>query len=122
MEASENEAINKLVDSMDEYVTTVVGITREFGSFKAAVNDDLSIVIVSASGWAVVYPSMSETWAILLDWLKEWTEEYARNMEIFVKILAFPTSVRISDIDEQYIEDIVRAHDSLTDRNASKQE
>lgn len=107
-------------DALGDYIKTVMGIVRKFGPFTLSIEDDLTLSIVSDTGWAIVIPRMTDIWSILIDWARIWDEDSQRNVEVYVKLLAYPTSMRLPDIDEEYVNDIIRAHESLTERNMSR--
>lgn len=98
---------------------------RELDSFSIQFDSNLNIVIDSVSGWSMTYPMGTEVWALLANWIEVWDESSKMTVENFIKVIVFPTSVRLSDIDLEYIADIIAAHEKLTDRNlkaAPKQE
>ena len=112
----ENKTMNGEV-SLSALLESVRGIRREFGSFAAYVDENMDLVVCAKSGWRTVYPSGTETWAVLCSWLADWDNKEARDaIYNFVHVLLFPTSVRVLHIDGRYIEDIVRAHSELTER------
>jgi len=112
---------DKKVDAtsfLEELKNKLHGIgVREFGAFAARFDDELNIIVESSSGWMVKYPFGNETWAILSNWLDRWDEAAQKSVERFVKVVVFPSSVRLSDIDGEYLEDILMAHSNLNDRN-----
>lgn len=119
---TQEEIKQKEMAIIEEY-NKMKGKRREFGQFYIAMNDDLSIEIGNVNGWKIVYDAMTETWVVLSAWLYEWDSnpKAKESVDGFVKAVIFPTSVRLSDIDKQYVDDIVSAHFSLAERNAKKE-
>lgn len=96
------------------------GIEREFGSFTASIDDELNIHVRAKHGWEIIYPKGNEIWTYLLYWLDTWNEGAQSAIEAFFSGLVFPTAVRLGDIDEDYMRDIVSAHNNLTLRNLDR--
>lgn len=96
------------------------GIEREFSPFVAVVQDNLDILITSISGFSVIYPAYSATWIFMIKWISSWDESDRTNIENFIKGIVFPCSMRLSDIDSEYFNDIMSAHERLTGRLINK--
>lgn len=101
----------KLIDEFRDKAT-------ESGGFVFTFGEDYSVTAMSKSGWSTSWPTGSDTWMILSRWLLAGQTE---SIDAFVKIVVFPTSIRLADTDEEYFNDIMMAHARLTERNANKQ-
>lgn len=110
------EENNKTIEDIKEMFEKNKGLKREMGPFSALVNENMSITVSVDSGWSITYPAYCETWAFIMMWLEEWSDENKNAMENFIKGVVFPCSMRISDVDAQYVESILDAHDKLTKR------
>lgn len=95
----------------------LAGLKREMGPFCAEIKkEDLSIELKASSGWIVNIPPLTETWAIWAELLKTWDESAQRVVNYIVKGVIFPCVMRLTDIDNEYIADILTAHERLTER------
>lgn len=103
-----------------ELAQTVKGLKREFGDFVAEFTEDGDIVIGNIGGWQVVYPVLTASWIPLSAWLTKWDEESAKTVFNFINGVVYPTSVRLANIDGQYVEDIYNAHLALNERVKTK--
>lgn len=86
-----------------------------FGSFTAVISDEYHVVVSADYGWSITYPKGSDSWMILSRWIIEGEEE---SISSFIKLIVFPTSIRLADIDEEYMNTIVMAHKEQSDRSA----
>ena len=108
------------MEALKQAVERTRGTKREFGSFTASVDDDLDIHVRAKYGWEIIYPKGNEMWTYLLYWIDTWDESAQSAIDAFFKGIVFPTAVRLGDIDEEYMRDIVSAHNNLTLRNLDK--
>lgn len=106
----------EIIEDVTEIVARLVDTKREFGSFSLEFTGTLDVKITAISGWSVTYPYGNETWVILANWADRWDDESIKSIENFIKVLVYPTSVRLLDVDEEYLNDILRAHINLTSR------
>lgn len=110
-------------DEIRQEARSFEGLKISFGGFEAEVMDDLSLKISTSTGWALTYPLMSESWGIMTYWMNNWDEEECRNcMENFVKMIVYPISLRLSDIDVEYLQGLMEVQKDLNDRIAARQE
>lgn len=112
-------SIGKIIDNVNELNILFdknKNLKREFSPFCAEVLENLDINIYSISGWSIIYPAYSETWVYIMSWLDKWDKDNRTSLENFIKGIAFPCSVRLSDVDAKYVDDIINAHTSLTQR------
>lgn len=110
------EENNKIIETLKEMFEKNKGLKREMGPFSALVNENMSLTVSADSGWSITYPAYSESWAILMSLIDTWGENEVNTVENLIKGIVFPCSMRISDIDPEYVEDIINAHDKLTKR------
>lgn len=93
------------------------GVKKEFGTYTAEVTDDYSVKVSSFDGVEAVYPAMSSSWSVLMSWMIRWDDDAILSITNFFDYIAMPVMTNISNIDDRYINDIVRAQISLKDRN-----
>lgn len=105
--------MSEIIDS----AFSIRGTKKEMGSFTVEVDDSMNVVVSTIRGWKVIYPPLCSAWCYLAAWLSDW-EESRNIMEIFIKVIVFPSCNRIEGIDAQYINDIVKANKELDRRNA----
>lgn len=105
--------MSEIIDS----AFSIRGTKKEMGSFTVEVDDSMNVVVSTIRGWKVIYPPLCSAWCYLAAWLSDW-EESRNIMEIFIKVIVFPSCNRIEGIDAQYINDIVKANEELDRRNA----
>ena len=100
----------------------LIGLRVDFGGFVAEVAEDLSLYVSDTSGlWHVCYSYGCDAWDVLTYWMINWHVKYnVAAMENFIKLIVYPVSLRIADIDETYLEDIVGAQSRLNDRIACR--
>lgn len=100
----------------------LIGLRVDFGGFVAEVSEDLSLYVSDTSGlWHVCYSYGCDAWDVLTYWMINWHVKHSMAaMENFIKLIVFPVSLRIADIDETYLEDIVGAQSRLNDRIACR--
>lgn len=110
----------EIIDEIHRLMSSLVGVKRVFGNFSANITEEGEVEVSSVNGWKICYPAFTETWAVLANWIDKWDDTSKESFENFIKVIVFPTSMRLIDMDEDYIKDIVTAHINLTDRIIEK--
>lgn len=100
----------------------LAGLRVEFGGFVAEVDKDMSLYVYDTSGmWHICYSYGCDAWDVLTYWMLNWHDKTSiAAMENFIKLVVYPVSLRIADIDAGYISDIVDAQASLNERVAGR--
>lgn len=107
------------IEALKGAIERIKGVKREFGNFAAHIDEELNIHVMTRHGWEIIYPKGNEVWMYLLYWIDKWDEDAKGAIEAFFMGIVFPTAVRLGDIDEEYMRDIVSAHNNQTLRNTS---
>lgn len=93
------------------------GTKATFGGFEVEVDDKLNICIAHENGWMVRYPAHTPAWSVISSWLLEWSDEESREaFRMFISSIVYVTSMRLHDIDSQYLEGFIKLHGDLNNR------
>ena len=115
-----SEELDEVLRRLEEFVGLIDSSkdkTVDTGAFRFGFEKSYDVYVKSVGGWKTVWPSGSEAWMILSRWI---LADDIESLGTFIKLVVFPTSVRISDIDRKYLDDIVMAHSSLSQRKTTE--
>lgn len=100
---------------MTEFYRNLRGRHIEMGGFTIDITDEMDVVFSALSGvFSVRYGAGTLSWGMLVGFIGD---NNMKPVENFIKGVVFPTVMRFYDIDAQYLNDIYKAHESLSARN-----
>lgn len=104
---------------MEDKLKEIVGKKVQTGNFIAEVKDDYSVEIRDVSGsFKLVYGKATYAWSAIIYLISE--DEAA--LENLIKIIIYPTVMRIHEVDSEFLEDILKMHNNLNERLIAERE